>query len=119
MDIRSQYALRGYEAAKQSAGGGAATPQAPNKPYGDANALFDILEKDASAGPTDAVKSAAQTFVTTVMEGEKTANAAIAGKADALSMVEALAAAELAMETAVTVRDKVVEAYQEILRMPV
>jgi flagellar hook-basal body complex protein FliE len=35
------------------------------------------------------------------------------------ALVEALAASSLAVETAVTVRDKVVEAYQEILRMPV
>jgi flagellar hook-basal body complex protein FliE len=34
-------------------------------------------------------------------------------------MVQALAETELAIETAVTLRDKVVEAYQEILRMPV
>jgi len=41
------------------------------------------------------------------------------GGADANSLVTALAQTELAVETAVTVRDKVVEAYQEILRMPV
>ena len=33
--------------------------------------------------------------------------------------IEALAASEMAVDTVVTVRDKVVEAYQEILRMPV
>jgi len=33
--------------------------------------------------------------------------------------VQALATSELAVETAVTLRDKVVEAYQEILRMQV
>lgn len=41
------------------------------------------------------------------------------GKADPHSVVEALAAAELAVETAVTLRNKVVEAYQELMRMPV
>jgi len=41
------------------------------------------------------------------------------GKADTQSLVQALAQTELAVETAVAVRDKVVEAYQEILRMPV
>ena len=39
--------------------------------------------------------------------------------ADPHAMVEALANAEMVLETAVTVRDKVVEAYQELLRMPV
>eukprot|EP00581_Thalassiosira_minuscula_P022352 CAMPEP_0184414698 /NCGR_PEP_ID=MMETSP0738-20130409/8212_1 /TAXON_ID=385413 /ORGANISM="Thalassiosira miniscula, Strain CCMP1093" /LENGTH=43 /DNA_ID= /DNA_START= /DNA_END= /DNA_ORIENTATION= len=40
-------------------------------------------------------------------------------KADPHTLVQALAQSELAVETAVTVRNKVVEAYQEILRMPV
>ena len=42
-----------------------------------------------------------------------------AEEADVQSVVEALAAAEMTMRTVVAVRDKVVEAYQEILRMPV
>lgn len=111
MDVRSQYALRGYESARQSAGGKQGAVPKP----GDAFSLGET--KDAS--PTDTAKAAAADFVNTVMKGEETAKAAVAGKADALSMVEALAATELAMETAVTVRDKVVSAYQEILRMPV
>jgi flagellar hook-basal body complex protein FliE len=41
------------------------------------------------------------------------------GGADSLALVQALAETQLAVETAVTVRDRVVEAYQEILRMPV
>jgi flagellar hook-basal body complex protein FliE len=51
--------------------------------------------------------------------GEATVTAGLTGKADPQSVVQALAATELAVETAVTVRDKVVEAYNEILRMPV
>ncbi|MCI4644707.1 MAG: flagellar hook-basal body complex protein FliE [Hyphomonadaceae bacterium] len=39
--------------------------------------------------------------------------------ADPHAMVEALANAEMMLDTAVTIRDKVVEAYQELLRMPV
>jgi flagellar hook-basal body complex protein FliE len=41
------------------------------------------------------------------------------GRADPHSLVTALAESQLAIETAVTVRDRVVEAYQEILRMQV
>lgn len=58
-------------------------------------------------------------FADTLQRGETTAKAAMSGGADAHALVEALAQTELAVETAVTVRDKVVEAYQEILRMPV
>ncbi len=58
-------------------------------------------------------------FAQTLAQGDQTAKAAMSGTADPQALVEALAASELAVETAVTVRDKVVEAYQEILRMPV
>ena len=66
-----------------------------------------------------AATSLARDFAATLQEGEITAQAAMAGEADPHAMVQALAQTELAVETAVTVRDKVVEAYQEILRMPV
>ena len=52
-------------------------------------------------------------------EGEAKVTAGLTGRADPQAVVEALAATELAVQTAVAVRDKVVEAYQEILRMPV
>jgi flagellar hook-basal body complex protein FliE len=54
-----------------------------------------------------------------LQQGENVAKAAMTGGADPHSLVTALAQTELAVETAVTVRNKVVEAYQEILRMPV
>lgn len=58
-------------------------------------------------------------FAQTLAEGEQIAQAAMVGQADPHALVQALAQSELAVETAVTVRNKVVEAYQEILRMPV
>ena len=41
------------------------------------------------------------------------------GQVETHRLVQTLAEAEVAMETVVAIRDKVVEAYQEILRMPV
>lgn len=58
-------------------------------------------------------------FKTAIQEAEKTAVETAVTGADPHAMVEALANAEMVLETAVTVRDKVVEAYQELLRMPV
>ena len=60
-----------------------------------------------------------QDFTETLRENETVAKAALSGQADPEALVQALAETQLAVETAVTVRDKVVEAYQEILRMPV
>lgn len=72
-----------------------------------------------SVSVPQAVRHAVEDFATTVVQGETTAKAALAGKADPQALVEALAQTQLAVETAVTLRDKVVEAYQEILRMPI
>ncbi len=58
-------------------------------------------------------------IASTISRGEQASMNYMTGSADPHSVVEALAAAELAVQTAVTVRDKVVEAYQELIRMPV
>ena len=58
-------------------------------------------------------------FATVLQANEQVAKDAMVGKADPQALVEALAQTQLAVETAVSIRDKIVEAYQEILRMPV
>lgn len=73
----------------------------------------------ARAGAGEAFRSLARDFAATLKEGEEVAKSAMTGKADPHALVQALAQTELAVEAAVTVRDRVVEAYQEILRMPV
>lgn len=75
--------------------------------------------KAGEGGMGEAAKDLAQDFAATLQQGETTAQAAMMGNADPHALVHALAQTELAVETAVTVRNKVVEAYQEILRMPV
>lgn len=74
---------------------------------------------DGANAAATAFEGIGKAFVDTLRGGEEAAKGVLAGGADAHSLVEALAASQLAVETAVTVRDKVVEAYQEILRMPV
>ncbi len=74
---------------------------------------------DPASGAGGALGTAAQDFLAALQGSETTAMQAMAGDADPHTLVQALAQAELAVEAVVTVRDKVVEAYQEILRMPV
>jgi flagellar hook-basal body complex protein FliE len=50
---------------------------------------------------------------------EKQTTAAAAGKADLNSVVMAVSEAELTLNTVVSIRDKVIEAYNQILRMPI
>ncbi|WP_138472249.1 flagellar hook-basal body complex protein FliE [Poseidonocella sp. HB161398] len=80
-----------------------------------------ISEPGGSAGPSirEGLASFAQDFARTLGAADMAAQDAMLGNADPQSMVEALAQAQLAVETAVTIRDKVVEAYQEIMRMQI
>jgi len=96
MDIRNLTAPQGYTAARPA------------------------TQPDTGAETTrEGLKSVAADFAATLQQGEEAAMAAMTGDADPHALVQALAQAELAVETAITVRNKVVEAYQEILRMPV
>ena len=95
MDLKSSVAAQQYAATRL-----ATAPKAP-------------------PGGTSGLAALASDFAATLQAGEDTAKAAMIGGADSQSLVLALAQTELAVEAAVTVRDKVVEAYQEILRMPV
>ena len=50
---------------------------------------------------------------------EAQAMAAAGGKADIVDVVTAVAESEAALETLVAVRDRVIAAYEEIMRMPI
>ena len=45
--------------------------------------------------------------------------ASLSGKADLVDVVTAISAAEITLETVVAVRDKVINAYNDIMRMPI
>jgi flagellar hook-basal body complex protein FliE len=50
---------------------------------------------------------------------ERQALAVAGGQADIVDVVTAIAAAETQLQTVIAVRDQVIQAYQEILRMPI
>lgn len=64
------------------------------------------------------VKNFAQNAVEKSEMSEQLSAAAAAGKANIDQVVIAVAEAETTLNTVVAVRDKVLEAYREILRMP-
>lgn len=74
---------------------------------------------EEGAGAADALRGVAGDFASTLAKSEQVAQSTMMGNADPHALVQALAQTELAVETLVNVRNKVVEAYQEILRMPV
>ena len=96
MDVKSSFVTQAYANARNAA--------APQPQTGQADGtLGEMLTS----------------FADTLAAGEQTARAAMVGNADPHALGQALASSQLAVETVATVRDKVVEAYQEIMRMPV
>jgi len=66
----------------------------------------------------DLVKSAINQAVKIGEQSESLSIAGINDRADINKVVTAVAEAEVALKTVVTVRDKVIDAYKEIIRMP-
>jgi flagellar hook-basal body complex protein FliE len=74
------------------------------------------------AGGTDfasMVRSAATESVDALKQGEAASVLGIAGKLDVTQVVTAVSNAQLTLQTAVAVRDRVMASYQEIMRMPI
>lgn len=67
----------------------------------------------------DLVKSAIQEATRIGKTAEQASIAAVNDRADITKVVTAVAEAELTLQTVVTVRDRVIEAYREIMRMPI
>lgn len=89
-------AVAGYNAARSAAAPGIAMPT-------------PSASQDSNAGAD---------FQSMLDQVDKVAVGAMTGKVDTHVLVQRIAEAELALETVVAVRNKVVEAYQDLLRMP-
>ena len=84
-------------------GGGAAKPVSPTGGMDFASMLKDTLGSVMEAGR----KSDAQT------------QAVAAGKSNIVDVVTAVAETEVAVEALVSIRDRVIQSYEEIMRMPI
>jgi flagellar hook-basal body complex protein FliE len=65
------------------------------------------------------VQQAVRQAQQTATAAETSAMQVAAGNGDIVDVVTAIAAAETQLETVMAVRDQVIQAYQEILRMPI
>lgn len=85
------------------------------------NATGGAEETQASFGPSfmDMVGSALKSAETSGYKSEFVADRALSNKAGLSDVITAVANAENALNTVVAVRDKVIGAYQEIIRMPI
>lgn len=102
MDPVASRAIAGYTQTAKTIARGSAAPEAQS---GEDFASF--------------FRSLAHQSVATLNESEQASIQGLEGKLDAQSVVEAVAAAELTLQTVTAVRDRVIEAYQELIRMPI
>src|SRR4051812_477166 len=71
----------------------------------------------SGANFSDALASAVKEATTTMHTGEAAAAQGATGKGDLVQVVNAVTAAELTLETVVAIRDRVINAYQDIMKM--
>lgn len=108
MDVKTSLAAQGYAQAFP------ATQATPSARGTDPFADFGTPPPEQ-----DPILRGIGTFADQLSQAEDQSRRALTGGADPHALVEALASTQLAVETATTLRDRVVAAYQEILRMPV
>lgn len=67
----------------------------------------------------DVLKSSALDAIKTMKTGEQMSAKAVTGDASLPDVVQAVNAAEMTLSTVVAIRDRLVSAYEEIMRMPI
>jgi flagellar hook-basal body complex protein FliE len=77
------------------------------------------VQSSDAVGFDGVLKQVTTDAIGTLKAGEAASISAIQGKESTRRVVEALMSAEQALQTAVAVRDKVVQAYQEVVRMSI
>ena len=77
------------------------------------------VQNDEGVSFKDFMKGSIEESIDTMKTGEKMQAKAITGEADMTEVVQAVTASELTLQTIVSLRDRMVSAYQEIMRMPI
>jgi flagellar hook-basal body complex protein FliE len=88
---------------------------------GDPTGIATSAAGDAGAGPSfgAVLKEAVGALNATARNSETQTQAMVAGKANIVDVVTAVAETEVTIDALVSVRDKVIAAYEEIMRMPI
>lgn len=97
-------------------------------PAAAAGAYANMAKIGTNAAPTENVgrpsfgevlKTSLLDSIGTMKTGEQMSAKAVTGEASLPEVVQAVNAAELTLSTVVAVRDRLISAYQEIMRMPI
>jgi flagellar hook-basal body complex protein FliE len=83
------------------------------------SATAEAAAGGAAGGFGAALTRALEGAVDTARQADSMSTAGLTGQAGVTDVVLAVSRAEVALQTAVAVRDRVVAAYQDVMRMPV
>ncbi|WP_206419865.1 flagellar hook-basal body complex protein FliE [Minwuia thermotolerans] len=107
MDVTLQNAAMAYGKAVNR-GGEAGPSDGAGAIAGGESGSFAAMVKAAGEGAAGALESS-----------ETLSVGSVAGKVELTDVVHAVNNAEIALQTVVAVRDRVIDAYQQIIRMPI
>lgn len=96
-------------------------PAAAASAYANTSKTMDAPGIDAPKEQTfgEVLKNTAIKSIETLRAGEAASARAVSGEASLPEVVQAITASEVTLQTVVAMRDRVISAYQEIMRMPV
>lgn len=102
MAINPVDAIKAFKEAARLGGDGMAARETPK-----AGSFSDLMEKMA------------EDVIATGKKSEAMTAKAVTGEAEIMDVVTAVSNAEVTLQTVVAVRDRVLNAYQQIMRMPI
>ncbi|MCK6418475.1 MAG: flagellar hook-basal body complex protein FliE [Alphaproteobacteria bacterium] len=89
--------------------------------YSSSARIKPVSTQDIGGGPSfiQFLKEGVRDSIQTFKAGETMAARAVTEDADITDVVQAVNAAEITLQTVVALRDRLVGAYQELMRMPI
>lgn len=92
---------------------------AGNNAYNFASKLKPSEEGSNGGGFSSMLSNAASGTIDTLKRSEAVSFDAVAGKASLSEVVTAVNSADIALKSVVAIRDRVINAYQDIIKMPI
>jgi flagellar hook-basal body complex protein FliE len=96
-----------------------AVQQAQQLGPGQQNAPEQGVQEAGTPNFGEVLRQESKEAINTLEKGEKQSLAAAAGEANINDVVMAMSKAEMTLQTVTTIRDKAVDAYKQIMRMPI
>lgn len=95
------------------------TPEQLNSAYKAIEKISSNSNNEQQASFSDLLKQAGENVINDLQTAESISIKAATGDADLQEVIMAVSNAEITLNSVVSIRDRVIQAYQDILRMPI